>query len=116
MVTVIAVHKRCSKEGKPFMVLELQGTLELVQSSVNGKFYATSKRCFITSTFSEEVAEAFIGNKMEGEICRVACDPYDFKVPNTGEIIRLNYTYDFRPVEVVEKKRENRSQSVIMNS
>jgi hypothetical protein len=116
MVTVVNAIKRCSKEGKPFMVLELQGTLELVQSSANGKFYATSKKCFITSTFSEEVAKAFIGNKMEGEIARVQCDPYDFRVPNTGEIIRLNYTYDFRPVEVVDKKRENRSQSVIMTS
>lgn len=116
MVTVIAVHRRISKEGKPFMVLELQGPLELVQSSVNGKFYATSRRCFLTSTFSEEVAEAFIGSKMEGEIVRVECDPYDFNIPNTGERVRLNYTYDFRPVEVVDKKRENRNQSLIMNS
>ena len=75
MVKVINAHKR-TKDGKPFMVLELQGNMELVQSSVNGRFYATSKRCFITSTFTEEVANAFIGNSIEGEIVRSECDPY----------------------------------------
>jgi hypothetical protein len=103
MVTVIAVHKRLSKDGKPFIALELQGKLELVQSTVNGKFYATSRRCFITSTFSEEVAEAFIGNKMQGEIIRVQCDPYDFTIPNTGASARLNYTYEFNPIESSER-------------
>lgn len=112
MVTVIAAHKRLSKEGKPFMVLELQGSLELVQSSINGKFYATSKRCFITSTFSEEVAEAFIGNKMNGEIIRVECEPYPFKVPATGEVVTLNYSYQYIPVEEGVKMGENRSQRV----
>ena len=96
------------------MVLELQGNMELVQSSVNGRFYATSKRCFVTSTFTEEVANAFIGNSLEGEIVRSECDPYTFRIPSTGEIVTLCHTYEFKPVEEKAKKGENRA-SVTMS-
>lgn len=112
MVQVIAIHTRTNKENKSFVVLEVHGDMELTQSSLNGKFYATAKKCFIPSTFPEDVAQGFIGRKIPGEIIRVECDPYNFKIPSTGEIITLNYSYQYRPVEEGVKKGENKSQSV----
>jgi hypothetical protein len=55
MVTIAAYHVRQSQEGKSFVVLELLGDIELIQSMFNGKFYATCKKCTISSTFTEEM-------------------------------------------------------------
>ena len=68
MVTVKAAHLRSAGE-KSFVALELTGDLELIQSQNTGRFYATTRRCFIPSTF-------------------------DIK---TGETIRMAHTYEYHP-------------------
>lgn len=88
-----------NKENKPFYSLELTGGIELAQSSQTGRFYATARRCFISSTFTKEQAESFIGTKMPGTIIREACDPYEFTVPETGEQIELSHTWVYVPEE-----------------
>jgi hypothetical protein len=99
MVTISNYYLRESKVGEEFISLELQGDLELVQSMQTGKFYATAKRCTITSTFSEEVAKEFIGRKLPGSIVRVQTEAYDYTVPETGEVISLAHTYQYVPEE-----------------
>lgn len=98
MVTVRNAHLRQSENGQ-FVTLELAGEIELVQSQRTGRFYATSKRCFIASTFSFDQAKLFIGQKMPGSIIRVACDPYEYTVPESGEVITLGHTYSYEPEE-----------------
>ena len=73
MVTITNYHLRKNKMGKSFVALELQGDVEFVQSLETGRFYATSKRCTITSTFDEERAKSLIGTKMPGKIERQSC-------------------------------------------
>jgi hypothetical protein len=102
MVTVKKAHQRQSKEGNVFIALELTGDLELVQSQQTGRFYATVRRCFISSTLSVEQATQFIGQKMQGSIVRVSSDPYDYTVPETGEVITLCHTYSYQPDELTE--------------
>jgi transcription initiation factor TFIIIB Brf1 subunit/transcription initiation factor TFIIB len=99
MVTIVNYALRESKEGKPFISLQLQGDLELVQSLETGKFYATARRCSMTSTFDEETAKRLIGTKIKGRIKRSQCDAYDYTVPETGEIISLMHTYEYVPEE-----------------
>ena len=99
MVTIINYHLRESKEGEEFVTLELQGDLEMVQSMQTGKFYATAKRCSITSTFTEEAAKELIGRKLPGSIARVATEAYDYTVPDSGEVISLAHTYQYVPEE-----------------
>lgn len=96
MVTVTAAHLREGDKG-PYIALEIQGDLEMVQSQNTGRFYATARRCFISSTFNEQTAERMIGKEIPGQIVRVECDPYDYTVPETGEIIQLSYRYDYVP-------------------
>ena len=43
-----------------------------------------------------------MNQKIEGEIVRVQCDPYDFTNPRTGEVITLTHTYAYRPNEAME--------------
>lgn len=102
MVTITAYYLRESKEGKQFVALELQGDVEMVQSMETGRFYATSKRCSITSTFDEERAKTLIGTKMPGRIERQECEGYNFTIKETGEVIKLAHTYSYTPNESSE--------------
>ena len=104
MVTVINFHVRQNKDGKDFVTLTLQGDVELVQSMETGKFYATARKCSITSTFDEQTAQRIIGTTMPGTIKRVESDPYDFTVSETGEVIKLAHTYQYQP-ETAESSR-----------
>ncbi len=97
MVTVIGYNIRKNKSGEDFITLELSGSLEIVQSQNTGKMYATVKKCSIPSTFDEQIAKIMIGSKIEGEIVRVPCDPYDYTVKSTGEQFSLGYSYAYQP-------------------
>jgi hypothetical protein len=96
MVTIVATHLRKGDKGN-FVSLELQGDVELIQSMQTGRFYATAKKCFISSTFTESQAHALIGKQMPGSIIRVEADPYEFTVEETGEVIELAHTYTYLP-------------------
>ena len=103
MVKIIGFHlAKRGTDGKEFIALELESDIELVQSMDTGKFYATARRCSITSTFSEETAKGLIGQKLPGTIKRVESLPYDYTVEETGEVIKLGHTYEFTPEEAAE--------------
>jgi hypothetical protein len=97
MVTVTNYQVRKNKEGQNFIALELIGSLELIQSQNTGKFYATVRKCSIPSTFDESIAKMMIGSKIDGEIVRMECEPYDYTNKRTGEVIKLGYSYAYQP-------------------
>ncbi|HNT22335.1 MAG TPA: hypothetical protein PKL70_17995 [Saprospiraceae bacterium] len=96
MVTVSGYAVRQNQEGESFVVLILQGDMELIQSQKTGRFFATAKKCTISSTFSEQMAPSQVGKQLPGKILREECDPYDFVIPDTGELVELGnrWTYD----------------------
>ena len=98
MVTVKNYHLREGDKGK-YVSLELMGDIEMVQSTNTGRFYATARRCFMFSTFDEQTARMMVGKQMPGNIVRVPCDPYDYTIPETAEVIQLGYRYDYTPEE-----------------
>jgi hypothetical protein len=98
MVKVIAAHLRESEKGK-FVTLDLLGQIEMVQSQNTGRFYATARRCSIGTTFDLETAKGFIGQLLPGSIGRVPCEPYQYAVPESGEVITLAHTYAYIPQE-----------------
>lgn len=97
MAKIIGYQTRQNKEGKSFIALDLQGDLVMVQSLETGRYYATAKRCSITSTFSEDVAKSLIGQEIQGRIERVQCESYEYTVVETGEVITLSHRYEFIP-------------------
>ena len=100
MVTVSDYQQRTPAEGKPYFVLELTSQdLEMVVSQQTGRFYATVRKCFIPATFPEAVCRLMVGKQMPGCISRTDCDPYEFTIPETGEIITRTHRYDYHPVE-----------------
>lgn len=104
MVTVKNYHVR-EGEKDNYISLELEGDIEMVQSTNTGRFYATVRKCFISSTFSEATAKLMIGKQMTGSIARVDCEPYEYVIEETGETIELSYRYDYVP-------ENNRTSSV----
>ncbi|WP_162427874.1 hypothetical protein [Pontibacter pudoricolor] len=99
MVTISGFKKRTSEDGKEFNVLLLQGDVELIQSKESGRFYATAKTCTIPCTFNDPMCQGLIGRTLPGNIEKVVCDPYDYHIPGTDEIISLAYSYYYDPIE-----------------
>jgi len=97
MVTIVDYALRQKSDGKEFIALILQGGIELVKSKVTDQYYATSKKCSITSTFNEATAKAMIGEKIPGSIQKQTCDPYSYVVKETGEMLELNFRWVYLP-------------------
>ena len=94
MVTISDYRVNVNSEGKSFCSLILQGELELVKSKTS-RFYATARKTSITSTFDENTCRQLIGKTIKGSIVKVDCDDYDYIIPESGEVIRLNYNYSY---------------------
>jgi hypothetical protein len=97
MLTVVNFHKRKTKDNRDFLLLELQGGLEMVQSQTTGKFYATIRKCFLPTTFDEGIAKSLLGSQIPGKVVRVESDPYEFVVKNSGEVITLTHRWSYQP-------------------
>jgi hypothetical protein len=105
MVTIIDFVKRQNKEGVEFNALLLESGFELVKSKESGRYYATSKRASITSTFTDAQCQALIGTQIPGSVHRVETEPYDYTVRDTDEILTLNHRWVYcLEGETIEEK------------
>lgn len=95
MVKIIGFKKRETEEGKEFFVLELQGGITMEKSKTTGKFYVTANKATISCTFDEQVCQALIGTEIEGKIEKVASEPYEYTVRETGEVIILSHRFEY---------------------
>jgi len=94
-VTVINAFEIENAEGDTFVSLELQGGITMIQSKSSGKFYATSKRTRIASTFDLETAKHMVGERIPGNIVKVPCEAYSYTIPDSDEVVTLDFTYQF---------------------
>jgi len=110
MVTIVDFVKRTNKDGVPFNALILQGGLELVKSKETGRFYATAKKASITSTFDDLTCKELIGQKIPGSVQKVACEPYEYTIRETGEVITLTHQW------VYSKEESGVGEMILANS
>lgn len=99
MVTISSYAERESGDGRKFYALIIQGGLEMVLSEETGRYYATSKQASITSTFDEATCKALVGKQLPGKIARIQCDPFEYTIKETGEIITLTHRWAYNPNE-----------------
>ena len=104
MVTIIGTEKRKTKTGTDFLVMILQGDIEIAVSKETGKPYLTARKTSIHCTFDEAVAKTLIGQQLPGGIEKVEVKPYEFIVPSTGKKIKLSHSYQYskEPATVME--------------
>ena len=95
MVTIINYKERFKEDGTSFFVLEFQGGIELVQSKKTKSFYATAKKAYLPSTFDELTCSALVGTQLDGDVQRVDCDPYEYTIKETGEVITMLHRYEY---------------------
>jgi len=95
MVRIVNYQKRTTEEGKDFFVLEIQGGIELVKSQATGKHYVTARKAYIPSTFDEMTCQALIGSELPGKVEKVACEPYEYVIKDTGEVITLAHRFEY---------------------
>lgn len=95
MVRIIDYKKRTNAEGEDFFVLVLQGGLEIVKSQETGRYYATAKSATMSSTFDESMCKSLIGEEIPGAIRKVETEPYEYAVPETGEVITLSHRWEY---------------------
>ena len=98
MVRIVNYQKRTTEQGKDFFVLELQGGIEMVKSQESGKFYITARKASISSTFDEAVCQALLGSELPGDIVKTQCEPYDYTIRDTGEVIKLSHRFEYSEV------------------
>ncbi|MGK4566310.1 hypothetical protein [Flavobacterium sp. 3HN19-14] len=113
MVRIINYQKRQTEEGKEFFILELQGGIEMVKSQQSGKFYVTARKATISSTFDEMTCQALIGTELPGKVMKVSCEPYDYTIKDTGEVITLTYRFEYSEEEIVNTSTVEKSGTTI---
>ncbi|TXD47771.1 hypothetical protein [Polaribacter sp. IC073] len=117
MVRIIGYKERNKEDGTAFFVLELQGGIEMVKSKETGNFYATAKKAYIPSTFTEEVCSALIGTEMDGRIIKETCEDFTYTIKETGEEVTLNHRWVYTTDEVVKQKAPVKQEhNVIANA
>lgn len=114
MVTVTNALERVKKDGTVFSVIEISGGAELILSQTTQRYYATVRRCTVPFTGSLEVAKMLIGQKIDGEIVRVICEPYQFTNSRTGEVLTLQHSYAYRPKDSQDLVGHTRVESMQM--
>jgi hypothetical protein len=114
MVTVTNALERVKKDGTSFTVIEISGGAELVLSQTTQRYYATVRRCSVPFTGTLEVAKMLIGQKIDGEIVRVICEPYQFTNPRTGEVLQLQHSYAYRPKDSQDLVGHTQVQELVM--
>jgi hypothetical protein len=90
MVTITNVIERESDKGS-FVLLELSGDVEMVQSQNTLRFYATVRKCTVSTTLDLQAAKACIGKQLPGTIVRVQSEPYEYTNESTGEVMLLSH-------------------------
>jgi len=113
MVTIINFKERSKEDGSSFFTLEVQGGIEMVQSTATGNFYATAKKAHLPSTFDALTCQALIGTQIPGSIEKVLCEPYSYTIKESGETITLAHKYSFVGEE---KQNTNTSYSGFKSS
>ena len=108
MVKVVGYKSIQTEKGNEFLVLTLQGGIELVKSQSTGSNYFTVRTVNVSTTFNEETCKSLIGTELEGKIIKVSCEPYEYTIRETGELITLSYRYEF-----VDKTQEIYEEQVI---
>lgn len=99
MVKIVDFKVRKNSSDKEFCVLVVQGGVKPIVSQETGKVYLTNSRANVPTTFDEETCKELIGEKLEGSIEKVECEPYEYTIESSGEVIELSHRYEFQTEE-----------------
>ena len=95
MVKIVDFKTYQKDDGSEFCALKVQSGVVAVKSKQTGKMYLTAKTASVSCTFDEITCESLIGSDFPGTIRKVEVEPYEYTVPDTGEIIILTHRNEY---------------------
>jgi hypothetical protein len=93
MLKIMDYKLRESLEGRTFHALTLQGGIEIIKSTCGG-INVTIRKCSLPTTFDEPTCMSLIEQELPGKVERVECEPYEYTISQTGEVVLLNHRYE----------------------
>ncbi|WP_353779681.1 hypothetical protein [Winogradskyella sp. 3972H.M.0a.05] len=105
MVTVKNFKTITKSNGEKFNALIVEGGVQPVLSQKTNRIYFTSRRAIVPCTLDGEACKTVIGMEFQGEVAKVACDPYAYTIEETGETIQLSHRWEYKDdqLEAIEK-------------
>jgi len=95
MVKIVDFKTYQKEDGTKFCALKVQAGVEAVKSKQTGKMYLTARTATVSCTFDENTCKSLIGSELSGKIMKVDVEPYEYTVPDSGEIITLTERNEF---------------------
>ena len=95
MVTIVDYKTYQSEDGREFCALQSQGGLEAIKSKETGRTYLTAIKSTLSCTFDEATCETLKGTQLPGTIKKVEVEPYEYAVPENGEVITLSHRFEY---------------------
>lgn len=95
MVRITDFKSIAKGDGEKFYALVLQGGVEPIKSENTGRMYFTTRKATVPTTFDENTCKSVLGTTFEGEIKKVPCEPYEFTLESTGEILELTHRWEY---------------------
>ena len=95
MVRIVDFKTYERNDGSEFCALVVQGGIEAVKSKETGRTYLTARKVNVSCTFDEKTCESLVDSEFPGSIQKVEVEPYEYAIPNTGELITLTHSYQY---------------------
>lgn len=95
MVKIKDVKTVTKSNGEEFYCLIVEGGVQPVISDKTGRMYFTTRTATVPTTFDLKTCKNIIGSEFEGEVRKVVCEPYEYVIEDTGEIINLSHRWEF---------------------
>jgi hypothetical protein len=99
MVTIVKFEKKTNpKTNESYSVLVVQSDPEVLVSKT-GRAYITTRKATVASSLDDIQANALIGKTLPGTIEKVACTPFEVKLPN-GKKAKISTSFQYSPEPV----------------
>lgn len=95
MVRIVDYRTYQKDDGGDFFVLVVEGGIAAVKSKESGRTYLTKQTAKLSCTFDEETCKDLIGSEIPGRIMKVEVEPFEYEVPESGEVITLSHRNEF---------------------
>ena len=106
MVRIIEYKTIAGEDDKDFNMLVLQGGVEPMLSQKTGRTYLTMRKASISTTFDEATCKSLIGTELPGNIQKVSCEPYEYSVVETSEVLTLDYRWQYIDEDFLNARKQ----------
>ena len=101
MVKIIGTKVMQRKNGEQFSMLVVQGGLEPILSKKTGKIYFTMRTANVSTTMDNTTCLTLVGTELPGSVEKRNCEPYQYFVQETGELLILTHNWQYVDEEFV---------------